>query len=119
PANEFSLSQLWVTGGAGAGLQTAEAGWQKYPMMYGDGNPHLFIYYTTADYASQGNGAGCYNLTCTGFVQTNSSVLISGALSPVSVAGGLQGESQIAFIRNASEPLAWRQQVNDVDAGNY
>jgi len=116
PANEFSLSQLWVTGGTGSGLQTAEAGWQKYPMMYGDGSPHLFIYYTTSNYAPS---AGCYNLTCSGFVQTNPNVLIGGALSPVSVLGGQQAECQIALIRNATAPFGWWLQFNGVYVGYY
>ena len=37
---EFSLSQLWVIGGA----QTVEAGWQVSRNLYGDDRTHLFVY---------------------------------------------------------------------------
>jgi Neprosin/Bacterial Ig domain/Divergent InlB B-repeat domain len=119
PTDEFSLSQLWVSGGNGSTFQSAEAGWQKYPAMYNNSNTHLFIYYTTNNYTSSGNGLGCYNLTCTGFVQTDSSVLVGGSLSPVSVVGGQQHEAQIAFIRNATPPFAWWLQFNGVYVGYY
>jgi hypothetical protein len=89
----FSLSQHWYVGGGGGNLQTAEVGWQVYPGMYGNTKPCLFIYWTADDY----NSTGCYNLTCSAFVQTNKSWAFGGALSPWSVAGGAQYELDIAF----------------------
>jgi hypothetical protein len=78
---DFSLSQLWVSGGSGTANQTAEAGWQVYPQKYTDANSRLFIYFTTNGYTSRGNNLGCYNLDCIGFVQTDSSVLLGGPLT--------------------------------------
>jgi hypothetical protein len=89
----FSLSQHWYVGGSGAGLQTAEVGWQVYPQFYGNTKPVFFIYWTADGY----NQTGCYNLSCTGFVQTNSSWAIGGAMSPWSVTGGAQYELEIAY----------------------
>jgi hypothetical protein len=89
----FSLSQHWYVGGSGAALQTAEVGWQVYPGMYGNTKPVFFIYWTADDYRS----TGCYNLTCTAFVQTSSTWKIGGTLSPWSIAGGQQYEIQVAF----------------------
>lgn len=89
----FSLSQHWYVGGSGAGLQTAEVGWQVYPGMYGNTKPCLFIYWTADDYQS----TGCYNLTCSAFVQTNKNWALGGALTPWSAAGGTQYELDIAF----------------------
>jgi hypothetical protein len=74
----FSLAQYWVTGGAGANLQTNEGGWQNYPAFYGDQRSRLFIFYTSANYA---NGKGCYNLTCAAFVQLNNRIILGGAFS--------------------------------------
>jgi hypothetical protein len=89
----FSLSQHWYAGGSGAGLQTAEVGWQVYPQLYGNTQPVFFIYWTADDYQH----TGCYNLSCTAFVQTNRSWAIGGTLSPSSTAGGQQQEIQVAY----------------------
>jgi Neprosin/Pentapeptide repeats (8 copies) len=92
----FSLSQHWYSNGSGTGLQTAECGWQVYPQMYGNTKPVLFIYWTADDYRT----TGCYNLTCSAFVQTNRSWALGGALSPWSTAGGAQYEIQLAYFLN-------------------
>jgi hypothetical protein len=89
----FSLSQHWYVGGSGAGLQTAECGWQVYPGKYGNSLPVFFIYWTADDYSH----TGCYNLDCSAFVQTNHAVTIGGTLSPSSVYGGAQYEIQLSY----------------------
>jgi Neprosin len=67
PSGDFSLSQQWYVGGSGSGTQTVEGGWVHYPAAFGS-NSVLFIFYTPNDYTS-----GCWNLECSGFVQTNNS----------------------------------------------
>jgi hypothetical protein len=90
----FSLSQHWYTGGSGNGLQTAEVGWQVYPQFYGNNRPVFFIYYTADNY----NNTGCYNLTCSAFVQTNNSWAIGGAIpQPYSTTNGPQYSLEVAF----------------------
>ena len=89
----FSLAQHWYSAGSGAGLQTAEVGWQVYPQMYGNTKPAFFIYWTADNYKS----LGCYNLTCSAFVQTNKTWAIGGALSPWSAAGGVQKEIEVSY----------------------
>src|SRR5262245_3437929 len=91
--SEFSLGQLWVINGSDSGLQTLEGGVQKYGVLYGDANPHLFIYSTSDGYGDE----GCYNLQCGRFVQVDNSVAIGGSLSPVSTDGGSQYEVQMAY----------------------
>ncbi|KAL8154222.1 hypothetical protein V2J09_011982 [Rumex salicifolius] len=62
--NEFSLSQIWVISGSfGNDLNTLEAGWQ----------------------ANAYQATGCYNLLCSGFVQTNNRVAMGAAISPRSL----------------------------------
>ncbi|XVF57047.1 hypothetical protein PTKIN_Ptkin06aG0171700 [Pterospermum kingtungense] len=80
--NEFSLSQIWVLSGSfdGSDLNSIEAGWQVSPELYGDSRPRLFTYWTTDSYQA----TGCYNLLCSGFVQTNGRIAIGAAISPVS-----------------------------------
>ncbi|XVE62691.1 hypothetical protein DITRI_Ditri06bG0140000 [Diplodiscus trichospermus] len=80
--HEFSLSQIWILSGSfdGSDLNSIEAGWQVSPELYGDSRPRLFTYWTTDSYQA----TGCYNLLCSGFIQTNSRVAIGAAISPVS-----------------------------------
>jgi hypothetical protein len=93
-ANQFfSLAQHWYGGGSGPQHQTAEVGWQVFPTHYGHAMPVLFIYWTADNYVS----TGAYNLDAAGFVQTNGSWTIGGALSPVSVQGGQQMEIEAAY----------------------
>ncbi|MED6120446.1 hypothetical protein PIB30_020950 [Stylosanthes scabra] len=76
---EFSLSQIWVIAGSfGYDLNTIEAGWQVSPELYGDNNPRFFTYWTTDAYQA----TGCYNLLCSGFIQTNNRIAIGAAISP-------------------------------------
>ncbi|EEE54787.1 hypothetical protein OsJ_02186 [Oryza sativa Japonica Group] len=87
-SRDFSMAQLWITAGSYANkdLNTIEAGWQVYPAMYGDDKTRLFIYWTRDAY----NRTGCYNLACSGFIQTNPQFVIGGSISPVSIYGGTQ-----------------------------
>jgi hypothetical protein len=89
----FSLSQHWYVAGSGANLQTIECGWQVYPQMYGDSRPHLFTYWTADNYGS----TGCYNLSCTAFVQTSSSFAPAMAVAPISIKGGSQYSMELAY----------------------
>ncbi|KAI5566825.1 hypothetical protein POPTR_013G050100v4 [Populus trichocarpa] len=91
--NEFSLSQIWVLSGSfdGSDLNSIEAGWQVSPELYGDSRPRLFTYWTSDSYQA----TGCYNLLCSGFVQTNSRVAIGAAISPVSSYTGNQYDISI------------------------
>ncbi|KAJ3695648.1 hypothetical protein LUZ60_001025 [Juncus effusus] len=79
--SEFSLSQIWVIAGSfGNDLNTIEAGWQVSPELYGDNSPRFFTYWTSDAYQA----TGCYNLLCSGFIQTNNRVAIGAAISPAS-----------------------------------
>ena len=90
----FSLSQHWYAGGSGANLQTAEVGWQVYPQFYNNNRPVFFIYWTADGYGS----TGCYNLTCSAFVQTNNSWAIGGAIpTPYSSTNGPQYSLEVAY----------------------
>lgn len=106
--DEFSLSQLWVTNGAGDDLQTAETGWQVFTQLYGDSEPHLFIYTTTHNY-KEGYPGG-YNLDMGLFVQTDSSIIIGGSLrNYVSTYGGNQYSVTLMFYHDPGTPNWWLQ----------
>ncbi|XP_072993502.1 protein neprosin-like isoform X1 [Typha latifolia] len=115
-SGEFSLSQLWVIAGSygNSDLNTIEAGWQVCPLIYGDNSTRLFIYWTANAY----NDTGCYNLGCHGFVQTNNSVAIGGALSPVSTYGGMQYEMTLLVWKDPGSGNWWLK-FNDALVGYW
>lgn len=103
-SNEFSLSQLWLLGGSFDGdLNSIEAGWQVSPELYGDGRPRLFTYWTTDGYQT----TGCYNLLCSGFVQTSNEVAIGASIAPVSTYLGNQYQIEIMVWKDPREGNWW------------
>lgn len=84
PSGDFSLSQQWYLGTSGAGVQSVEGGWVRYPAAFGDQSV-LFTFFTPDDYAS-----GCYNLDCGAFVQTDNSYGLGVAWTDYSTTGGDQ-----------------------------
>jgi hypothetical protein len=97
PQNEiFSLAQHWYVGGISGpprATQTAEVGWQKYPLMYHTQKPVLFIYWTADDYEA----TGCYNLTCGAFMQKNNRIALGAPFRHFSWVGGAQHEVGIGY----------------------
>ncbi len=111
----FSLSQHWYSAGSGAGHQTVEVGWQVFPNKYGHSQPVFFIYWTSDNYGP----SGAYNLDKTGFVQTNSSLNIGGALSPVGDPGGQQYELEVSFYLNGGNWWLYVGGLRSQDAVGY
>lgn len=89
-SNEFSLGQLWLLRGSGAGRQTLEVGHQEYRDIYGDWVPHLFVFYTTNNYTEQGDNLGGYNQLVDGWVQYATTIHPGAISTPLSQAGGAQ-----------------------------
>lgn len=113
-SDEFSLSQMWVTRGSGANLETVEGGWQVYRDLYGDWRAHLFIYFTPDNYGS----GGCYNLSCNGFVQVNNSVYLGGGFTNYSSQGGTQYEFKLLWYKDGREGNWWLR-YGDTWVGYY
>ncbi|XVE74995.1 hypothetical protein DITRI_Ditri12bG0062200 [Diplodiscus trichospermus] len=101
---EFSLSQLWVISGSfGDDLNTIEAGWQVSPELYGDYYPRFFTYWTSDAYQA----TGCYNLLCSGFVQTNNRIAIGAAISPTSSYNGGQFDISLLVWKDPKHGNWW------------
>ncbi|KAK9027714.1 hypothetical protein V6N11_067537 [Hibiscus sabdariffa] len=101
---EFSLSQMWVISGSfGDDLNTIEAGWQVSPELYGDNYPRFFTYWTTDAY----HATGCYNLLCSGFVQTNNRIAIGAAISPTSSYNGGQFDISLMIWKDPKHGNWW------------
>ncbi|PKA61711.1 hypothetical protein AXF42_Ash008541 [Apostasia shenzhenica] len=85
-SSEFSLSQIWVISGSfGEDLNTIEAGWQ-----------------TDAYQAT-----GCYNLLCSGFVQTNNRIAIGAAIRPTSAYAGGQYDISVLIWKDPNHGNWW------------
>ncbi|KAM0860743.1 hypothetical protein ACQ4PT_046341 [Festuca glaucescens] len=105
-AAEFSLSQIWVISGTfGNDLNTIEAGWQVSPELYGDKSPRFFTYWTSDAYQA----TGCYNLHCSGFIQTNSRIAIGAAISPASAYNGRQFDISLLLWKDPRRGHWWLQ----------
>ncbi|XP_008791182.2 uncharacterized protein LOC103708162 [Phoenix dactylifera] len=101
---EFSLSQIWVISGSfGHDLNTIEAGWQVSPQLYGDNAPRFFTYWTTDAYQT----TGCYNLLCSGFIQTNNRIAIGAAISPTSTYNGGQFDISLLVWKDPNHGNWW------------
>lgn len=101
---EFSLSQMWVISGSfGDDLNTIEAGWQVSPELYGDNYPRFFTYWTTDAYQA----TGCYNLLCSGFIQTNNRIAIGAAISPTSSYSGGQFDISLLVWKDPKHGNWW------------
>ncbi|XP_047065639.1 uncharacterized protein LOC124673642 [Lolium rigidum] len=114
--NEFSLSQLWILGGSfGQDLNSIEAGWQVSPDLYGDNNTRLFTYWTSDAYQA----TGCYNLLCSGFIQTNNQIAMGASIFPISNYGGSQYDINILVWKDPKEGNWWLQFGNDYVLGYW
>ncbi|KAE9607881.1 putative neprosin [Lupinus albus] len=101
---EFSLSQMWIISGSfGEDLNTIEAGWQVSPELYGDNYPRFFTYWTSDAYQA----TGCYNLLCSGFVQTNNKIAIGAAISPTSSYDGGQFDITLLIWKDPKHGNWW------------
>ncbi|BAT79487.1 uncharacterized protein HKW66_Vig0083300 [Vigna angularis] len=113
---EFSLSQMWVIAGSfGKDLNTIEAGWQVSPQLYGDNYPRFFTYWTTDAYQT----TGCYNLLCSGFIQTNNRVAIGAAISPRSAYNRRQFDISLMIWKDPKHGHWWLEFGSGVLVGYW
>ncbi|KAL7588917.1 hypothetical protein Lser_V15G41131 [Lactuca serriola] len=109
-AHEFSLSQIWVIADVPTHpLSTFEAGWQVAPTMYGTSSPRLFIFSTNDGYRS-----GCYNLKCSGFVQTTQEISLGATIYPVSTYNGRQFDIKVLIWKDPRHGNWWLKVGNTV-----
>ncbi|KAL4320128.1 hypothetical protein GQ457_18G022090 [Hibiscus cannabinus] len=113
---EFSLSQMWVISGSfGDDLNTIEAGWQVSPELYGDYYPRFFTYWTSDAYQA----TGCYNLLCSGFVQTNNRIAIGAAISPTSSYGVGQFDISLLIWKDPKHGNWWLEFESGILVGYW
>ncbi|KAK8717215.1 hypothetical protein V6N13_044491 [Hibiscus sabdariffa] len=114
--NEFSLSQIWILGGAfGEDLNSIEAGWQVSPDLYGDNHTRLFTYWTSDAYQA----TGCYNLLCSGFIQINNEIAMGASIYPISGYRVSQYDISLLVWKDPTEGNWWLQFGNKYVLGYW
>jgi len=100
---DFSLLQtavihydVPVAGSSSTTSQTVECGWINYPNQVSA--PHLFTFYTTNGYSSDGDNIGGWNRDQAGWVQVDSTIFPGTEFTPLSTEGGTQYELEIEYL---------------------
>ncbi|GFP97486.1 hypothetical protein PHJA_001892700 [Phtheirospermum japonicum] len=113
---EFSLSQIWVLAGSfDTDLNSIEAGWMVYIYIY------VFTFFLFSQWA-QSDGydqAGCYNLLCSGFVQTCTVIALGAAFSNVSSYAGDQYDIPVSVYKDQKGNGNWWVVVNGIFVGYW
>ncbi len=120
-SDEFSLGQLWLVRGSDIQRQTLEVGHQLYPDLYGDWEPHLFIFYTTNNSTQSGDYLGGYNQDVDGWVQVSQSIFPEALPGSLSQLGGQQFEMalKVQLYEDAEGRGNWWIRVNGEWMGYY
>ncbi|XP_026441430.1 uncharacterized protein LOC113340509 [Papaver somniferum] len=71
--DQFSISQIWIVNVSSSEINGIQAGIMKNPSIVGGNLPRLFGFWINAD---GHHVAGCYNMACQGFIQTNPHIYI-------------------------------------------
>ncbi|PKA50892.1 hypothetical protein AXF42_Ash007547 [Apostasia shenzhenica] len=81
-----------------------EAGWHIHPQLYGDYDPHFYVYWMNNGFRN----LGCYNLQCPGFVRHPQSRYIPGAkIWPLSKYGGAQWYIDLKLFKDSTTGDWW------------
>ncbi|OMO66440.1 hypothetical protein COLO4_30569 [Corchorus olitorius] len=93
---EISISQFWIVSGHGNEFNSIEAGW------------------ISDNYRS----TGCYDLHCSGFVQTSNQRLLGTGISPISTYGGKQFDILLT-VHKDKQSGNWWLRFHDIDIGYW
>ncbi|XP_031385718.1 uncharacterized protein LOC116199494 [Punica granatum] len=107
---EASISQIWIYAGSEETptLKEIYAGLDSRPTTT------FFTYWTSDGYKS----TGCYNLRCSGFVQTSKHIAPGFQVRPTSTFNGQQFEIGVQIIQDMSTQHWWLR-LNNMDIGYW
>ncbi|GMI83888.1 hypothetical protein like AT5G25950 [Hibiscus trionum] len=114
-ADEFTTAQIWVKGGPGDDFESLESGWTVNPQLYGDKRTRFFAHWTKDSYKT----TGCFDLTCSGFVQTSSQVALGAAIEPVSSEFGGQYYITVGIYMDPQTSNWWLKFGADIAIGYW
>ncbi|BAT77957.1 hypothetical protein LR48_Vigan04g238000 [Vigna angularis] len=95
-SGEFTTAQIWLKNNNNPYFESVESGWMVNPKLYRDGATRFFAYWTRDSYRS----TGCFDLTCSGFVQTGQ-VVLGGTIKPISSRWGQQYDINVGMFLDA------------------
>ncbi|XP_045832804.1 uncharacterized protein LOC123924085 [Trifolium pratense] len=97
---------------SGDGMNKIYAGWHVSPKLYNDDKTHLYILWTPDNFKS-----GCYNLLCSGFIQTDETYHIGAPIAKTSTYGGEMVEMPISIYKDEHDN--WVVRLVDRDIGHF
>ncbi|KAH1105431.1 hypothetical protein J1N35_009199 [Gossypium stocksii] len=113
--DEFTTAQMWLKAGPGDNFESLESGWMVNPQLYGDKKTRFFAHWTKDSYKT----TGCFDLHCSGFVQTSSKVAFGGALEPVSTEFGEQYYINVGIFMDPKTNNWWLKIKEDLVIGYW
>ncbi|KAK9070941.1 hypothetical protein SSX86_009509 [Deinandra increscens subsp. villosa] len=102
---DYSSSQVMLRNGPWRSFETVHAGWAVNPIVYNDAKTRLFV--------DGMKNTGCFDLTCPGFVQTSSEILLGGDI------GYLYGSEISIQISKDPSTNNWWFRYNDKEVGYW
>ncbi|KAK3438382.1 hypothetical protein EUGRSUZ_C02999, partial [Eucalyptus grandis] len=112
--DDFTTAQIWLLGGPGDKYESVEAGWMVNPKLYGDKQTRLFTHWTV----DGSKATGCFDLTCSGFVQTSTDVALGSALGPIS-SEGAQYQISVGLFLDPHSTNWWLRLTNNLVLGYF
>ncbi|CAK8537996.1 unnamed protein product [Lathyrus sativus] len=85
-------------------------GWHVAPQLYNDNATHFYVVWTTDNFKN----TGCFNLQCSGFVQTNTKNYLGGRFVDTSVIDGQMIDMTISIVQNRETKNWWVTFENDM-----
>ncbi|MBA0636179.1 hypothetical protein Godav_025851, partial [Gossypium davidsonii] len=113
--DEYTTAQIWLKAGPGDNFESIESGWTVNPQLYGDKRTRLFAHWTKDSYKT----TGCFDVTCSGFVQTSSQYLLGGSIEPVSTEFGQQYDLTVGIYMDPNTANWWLKIGKDIPVGYW
>ncbi|XP_050908515.1 uncharacterized protein LOC127122176 [Lathyrus oleraceus] len=85
-------------------------GWHVAPQMYNDNAAHFYVVWTTDNFKN----TGCFNLQCSGFVQTSKNNYLGGRFVNTSVIDGRIIEMTISITQDSETKNWWVTNENEM-----
>lgn len=111
-----SLMQTYLGNSENNNVQTLEAGWTVDHNLHSDWAPHLFTWFTTNNYAAEGNNIGGYDAQQDGWVQVDANIFPGALISPDSA---IDGPQFYLFVQYQWVAGNWWFLVNGIPIGYY
>ncbi|XP_043705200.1 uncharacterized protein LOC122655013 [Telopea speciosissima] len=113
--DEYSTAQIWLKTGPSSCFESIESGWVVNPSLYGDRQTRLFSYWTV----DSSKETGCFDLVCSGFVQTSHEIALGASVDPISVEHGPQYYISIYIFKDTNTNNWWLQYGDKINIGYW